>query len=143
MTAALLSTTREVATPITLEATTAAVAATRVTTFLRAQAQWLCRGLSHSSDRVAVDIVLGAHDRSHDRWLGLIHHVSELLSDDVADEIAILYAYMGRIAGSLHNGATERLCPQVARSVRELLAERLNDRTEAVVERLWQAAAEA
>ena len=40
--------------------------ATRATTFLRAQAQWLRRGLQHADDSVSLSIVLDAHDRAHE-----------------------------------------------------------------------------
>jgi hypothetical protein len=143
MTAALLASATEFTPPAALEASPATRAATRGTTFLRAQSQWLARGLARSADRVAVDIVLAAHDRSHERWVVLINQVDADLGEELSAEIALLYAYMGRIAGSLARGATELLCPHVAADVRELLAQRLADRTEAVVEQLWQAAAEA
>lgn len=141
MPAALLSTTAEIATPLSLEATTAAMTATRATTFVRAQCQWLQRGLSHSCDPVAVAVVLGAHDRSHDRWVSVIQQVRETIGDEAALEMSLLYLSMGRIAESLSRRATELLCPNVAAEVRELLGQRLGDRTEAVVEHVWQAAA--
>ena len=121
----------------------AAVAATRAITFLRAQAQWLQRGLLHGDDRVAVDIVLSAHDRSHERWVATIRTATAALGDEAEASIATVYAYAGRIAGSLDRGATDLLDPQTARNVRELLAERLGDVTEAAVDALWRAAAEA
>lgn len=143
MTAALLPSSVQIALPVAQEVTAAAHTASRASTFVRAQSQWLARGLEHSADRVAVDIVLGAHDRSHERWVVLIHQVDNDLGEAAANEVALLYAYLGRIAGSLAQGATELLCPQVAREVRDLLAQRLADRTEGVVEHLWQAAAQA
>lgn len=143
MTAALLTSAVEIVPPVALETTVAACTAGRAITFIRAQSQWLARGLSNSSDRVVVDLVLGAHDRSHERWVILIHQVDNDLGAGAANEIALLYGYLGRIAGSLAQGATELLCPQVATEVRELLAQRLADRTEGVVEHLWQAAAQA
>ena len=143
MTAALLPSAAEIGPPVALEATAAARTAGRAITFVRAQSQWLTRGLAHSADRVAVDIVLGAHDRSHERWVVLIHQVDNDLGEEAANEVALLYTLLGRIAGSLAQGATEMLCPEVARDVRDLLAQRLADRTEGVVEHLWQAAAQA
>lgn len=123
-------------------ATAKALAATRATTFLRAQAQWLQRGLLNGQDRVAVDIVLGAHDRSHDRWVATIRLVDAALGDDAANQIAAVYAYMGRIAGSLDHGAADLLDCKLAVQVREFLAERLVDVTEAAVDHLWAAAAQ-
>lgn len=143
MTAAMLPALAASRPPLTLDETTAALAASRATTFLRAQTQWLRRGLASSSDRIAVDVVLGAHDRSHERWMTIVHQVCEVLGEDAAAEVSGLYAAMGRVAGALEHRATEQLCPQVAREVRDLLGQRLADRTEGVVERLWQAAARA
>lgn len=143
MTAALLPSCAPIGPSGALEATAAARTAGRANTFVRAQSQWLARGLAHSADRVAVDIVLGAHDRSHERWVLLIHQVDNDLGGDAANEVALLYALLGRIAGSLAQGATELLCPEVAAEFRDLLAQRLADRTEGVVEHLWQAAAQA
>lgn len=143
MTAALLPSCAQIAPSAALEATAAARTAGRANTFVRAQSQWLARGLANSADRVAVDIVLGAHDRSHERWVVLIHQVDNDLGPEAANEVALLYAFLGRIAGSLAQGATELLCPEIAADVRDLLAQRLADRTEGVVEHLWQAAAQA
>lgn len=119
-----------------------ALAATRATTFLRAQTQWLQRGLLHSGDRVAVGIVLGAHDRSHDRWVNLIRIVGDRLGEDAATEVAVLYGFFGRVAASLERGAMESLCPEVAASCRKLLSDRLSELTEAAVETLWSTAAQ-
>ena len=121
----------------------AAIAATRATKFLRGQAQWLERGLRCGNDRIAVGIVMGAHDRSHDRWVATIRHVAGVLGDDAANALASVYAYVGRVAGSLERGAMELLDESVAEQVRQHLAERLSDVTEAAVEIIWQAAAEA
>ena len=118
----------------------AALAATRATTFLRAQAQWLERGLLNGQDRIAVDIVLGAHDRSHDRWVATIRMVSAALGDDAANAIATVYSYMGRIAGSLDVGAMEMINSNLAVQVRQFLADKLGEVTEAAVETLWAAA---
>lgn len=119
-----------------------AIAATRATTFLRAQSQWLQRGLARGDDAVAVSIVLNAHDRSHDRWVNLIDLVSRTLTADAAQEVGALYAYFGRVAGSLERETMNLLPADVAATARQLLAQRLADLTEAAVEALWQAAAE-
>ena len=119
----------------------AALAATRATTFLRAQAQWLERGLLHGQDRVAVDIVLGAHDRSHDRWVATIRLVAAELGNEAANAIATVYSYMGRIAGSLDVGAMEMIDSNLAVQVRQFLADKLGEVTESAVETLWAAAA--
>lgn len=124
------------------QATAAAVAATRTTTFLRGQAQWLQRGLLNSSDRVVVDLVLSAHDRSHERWVVLIGQIGDTLGEQAAADVASVYAYFGRVAGSLDAGTMETLCPNVAAQARHLLAERLTDLTETAVESVWRMAAE-
>lgn len=124
------------------EVSTAAIVATRATTFLRAQAQWLQRGLNHADDGFAVAIVLGSHDRSHDRWVALIDLVGRTLDTEVSQNLATLYAYFGRVAGSLERGTMNLLSPEVAGSARQLLAQRLTDLTEHAVDALWRAAAE-
>ena len=120
----------------------AAIAATRATTFLRAQAQWLRRGLDNASDRVLVGVVMAAHDRSHDRWVGVIGHVERALGDEAALEVAAVYSYLGRVAGSLDGGALEMLSPDVAASARTMLSQRLTELAEHAVETLWRVAAE-
>lgn len=121
-------------------ATELALAATRATTFLRAQAQWLERGLLNGQDPIVVGIVLGAHDRSHDRWVATIRVVAAVLGDDAANAIATVYSYMGRIAGSLDVGAMEMIDSNLAVQVRQFLADKLAEVTEAAVETLWAAA---
>lgn len=125
----------------TTDATSLALTASRATTFLRAQTQWLQRGLNNSGDRVAVGIVLGAHDRSHDRWVNLIRIVGDRLGEDVATQVAALYGFFGRVAESLERGAMESLCPEVASQGRRFIADHLEELTEAAVESVWIAAA--
>ena len=129
-------------TPDSAAVAATAITATRATTFLRAQSQWLQRGLLHGDDSIAVDIVLGAHDRSHDRWVALIDLVSRSLDAEAAQQVATLYAYFGRVAGSLEGEAMNLLSPDVAAHARQLQAQRLADLTEVTVESLWRAAAE-
>ena len=119
-----------------------AIAATRATTFLRAQSQWLQRGLAHGDDAVAVGIVLNAHDRSHDRWVNLIDVVTRTLGAEAALQVAALYTYIGKVAGSLERDSLGLLSAEVATSARQLLAQRLTDLTEVAVEALWRGAAE-
>lgn len=120
----------------------AAIAATRATTFLRAQAQWLRRGLDNAGDRVIVGVVMSAHDRSHDRWVGVIGHVEGALGEECAREVGAVYGYLGRVAGSLDRGALEMLNPEVACVARTMLSHRLTEITEHAVETLWRVAAE-
>ena len=128
------------ASAVTPDATELALAATRATTFLRAQAQWLERGLHSGQDPIAVGIVLSAHDRSHDRWVATIRMVSAALGDDAANAIASVYSHMGRIAGSLDVGAMEMIDSNLAVQVRQFLADKLTEVTEGAVETLWAAA---
>lgn len=123
-------------------ASSAAIVATRATTFLRAQAQWLRRGLEHADDSVAVAIVLAAHDRSHERWVDHVHAVEETLGDCAAQSVGATYAYLGRVAASLESGTMSLLDPDIATTARHLLIDRLGDITEQAVESLWKAAAE-
>jgi hypothetical protein len=125
------------------EVTAAALAATRATAFLRAQTLWLQRGLSRCDDRFAVDLVLDAHDRSHDRWLGVIAQVSRHLGEEAAGQVAAVYAHLGRVAGSLERDAMALLSPEVASQARTLVADRMEDLTEQTVESLWAWAAQA
>lgn len=122
-------------------ASQAAIVATRATTFLRGQAQWLRRGLQHADDNVALSVVLAAHDRSHERWVTQIHAVEHALGEGAAVALNQTYAYLGRVAGSLEAGTMKLLDPDVATQARHLLAARLTDITEQTVEALWKAAA--
>lgn len=142
MTATMVHSTDAQASTTAAEVTAAAIAATRATTFLRAQAQWLKRGLTHADDAVAVGIVLGAHDRSHDRWVAVIDLVGRTLGAEAAQDVAVLYSYFGRVAGSLESATMDLLSPAVAASARQLLSQRLTDLTEHAVDALWRAAAE-
>lgn len=110
------------------------------TLFLRAQASWLCRGLRRAGDPIAVRLVLGSHDACHGRWLTLIDHAGQSLRPDIAHQLAELYAYHGRVAGSLERGVDGRLDPEVADNVRALLAAQLSRLTEAAIDRLRRAA---
>ena len=121
--------------------TTAAIVATRATTFMRTQAQWLHRGLQHADCNVALGIVLAAHDRAHERWVAQIHAVEQTLGEDAAHQVATVYAYVGRIAGSLEAGTMQLLTEDLATHARQLLAERLTEITEHAVEAVWSAAA--
>lgn len=123
--------------------TSASIAATRATAFLQAQAQWLQRGLQHGSDPVAVGIVLGAHDRSHDRWVALIELVWRSLGSEAAQEVASLYAHVGRVAGSLERATMDLLPAEIATAARALLAQRLDELTEIAVETLRRTARDA
>jgi hypothetical protein len=124
-------------------ASSAAIVATRATTFLRAQAQWLRRGLQHADDAVALAIVLDAHDRSHERWVAQIGATEQALGADAAQSVATAYSHLGRVAGSLEGGRMRLLDPEVAEQARKLLAARLTDVIEQTVEQLWKAAASA
>lgn len=129
--------------PAAQDTTSASIAATRATAFLEAQAQWLQRGLQQGGDPIVVGIVLGAHDRSHERWLTLIDLVCRSLGSEAAQEVAALYAHVGRVAGSLEHAAMDLLPAEIATSARRLLAQRLDELTEAAVETLRRAAREA
>ena len=123
-------------------ASNAAIVATRATTFLRAQAQWLRRGLEHADDSVALGIVLAAHDRSHERWVGHVNTVEQTLGERAAQAVGATYSYLGRVAASLESGTMSLLDPDIATTARHLLIDRLGDVTEQAVESLWKAAAE-
>ncbi|MBA2528511.1 MAG: hypothetical protein H0V19_00865 [Euzebyales bacterium] len=109
--------------------------------FLRAQTAWLTRGLECGDDRTEVDVVLGAHDCSHGRWLALVSEVDRALGGDAAALILALYGFCGRVAGSLDRSAVTLLEPSVAGQVRRLLAGRLATMTEDTIRSLHQIAA--
>lgn len=111
------------------------------TLFLRAQASWLCRGLTQAADDpIAVRIVLGAHDATHGRWLSLIARVQRSFGSAVAEQLSRVYAFHGRVAGSLERGVDPLLEPDLAEQIRRVLAEHLRQVTEAAVDLLEQAA---
>jgi hypothetical protein len=122
------------------EHTAAALAATRATTFMRAQALWLRRGLECAGDPIALEIVMAAHDRSHDRWVRVISHVGEHLGGDAATAVSGVYATFGRTAGCLERDALDLVHPDVAFRVRAVLARRLEEMTEQVIKLLWRLA---
>ncbi|MDP9405817.1 MAG: hypothetical protein M3O86_04330 [Actinomycetota bacterium] len=98
------------------------------------------RGLDRASDPVAVALVLGAHDRSHERWLRLVATVTRGCGDAAGQRVAALYGFHGQVAGSLERRACELLDPPVAREVRRMIAGRLDDLTEATVTAITEAA---
>ena len=120
----------------------AALAATRATTFMRAQALWLRRGLECAGDPLALEIVMAAHDRSHDRWLRVISHVSQHLGEEAAAAVSGVYGTFGRTAGCLERDALDLVHADVAARVRAVLARRLEDMTEQVIQVLWRLADE-
>jgi hypothetical protein len=122
-------------------ASSAAIVATRATTFLRAQAQWLRRGLEHADDSVALGIVLAAHDRSHERWVAHVNSVEEALGERASQAVSATYSYLGRVAGSLESGTMGLLDPDIAAQARHQLSARMTDITEQAVEAVWKAAA--
>lgn len=101
--------------------------------FLRAQASWLRRGLRLVSDAVEVGIVLGTHDASHESWVDMIAAVERALGDDATQKMAQLYAFHGRVAGSLERGMDLRLDEAVRTQVRRMLADRLTELTEEAI----------
>lgn len=101
--------------------------------FVRAQSSWLRQGLARACDPAAVGIVLAAHDASHESWLSLISAVEQRAPGDAARALSTLYAFHGRVAGTLERGPDNRLSAAVAAGVRRLLEERLAELTDAAV----------
>jgi hypothetical protein len=122
-------------------ASSAAIVATRATTFLRAQAQWLRRGLEHADDAVALGIVLAAHDRSHERWVAHVRAIDDALGATAAQAVSVVYSHLGRVAGSLESGTWRQLAADVGEQARQVVAERLTELTEQTVDALWREAA--
>lgn len=104
--------------------------------FLRSQCSWLQKGLHQACDPPEVTRVLSAHDTCHHSWLGLIAAVNEALGDVPARILATLYAFHGRVAGSLERGPDPLLSEEVCADVRALLECRLTTLTDGAVDAL-------
>jgi hypothetical protein len=103
--------------------------------FLQSQASWLVHGLDRADDATAVAIVLGRHEAGHGTWLALIADI-ERIDAALSEELSSLYAFHGRVVGSLERGPDPRLCREVHLQVRRLLRRRLLALTAGSVERL-------
>ena len=101
--------------------------------FLTTQASWLRRALLHTQDPMTVAIVVGSHNRSHERWLSLIAHTRSTVSIDVAAEVMSLYELHGRLVELIEHDTMFMLDPVVASAARIVRAEHLDERTEAVI----------
>lgn len=113
-------------------------AAINMTAFLTTQASWLRRALLHS-DEVTIGVVVGSHNLSHDRWLSLITYARSALSIEAAAEVMSLYELHGRLVEGLEHDTMLMLDPVVAAAARILLAENLDEKTEAVIAALSEA----
>ncbi|MPZ73829.1 MAG: hypothetical protein GEU74_11460 [Nitriliruptorales bacterium] len=120
----------------------AALAATRATTFIRAQVMALRRALAWAGDRIAVDIVITAHDLSHERWVRVVNHVRTHLGEDAGLQVSAVYQWVGHTAQSLENGAIDLLDADLATRAREVASSHLDAVAEQAVEALWRIAAE-
>lgn len=103
------------------------------TTFLQGQAGWLVRALEECIDATLLGVARLAHDRSHGRWLALIAAAAEAGDPVLADDLAALYTFHGRIVESLERGAGGRVDGASCAVVRRILAERLSVRTAAAI----------
>jgi hypothetical protein len=109
--------------------------------FVQAQATWLCRGLERADDPAAVRLVLSRQEAGHEPWLALIA-AAQRRDADLGRRIAGLYAFHGRVAGSLERGTDLRLDPHVFARLRSLLCHglrRLTDETVSVLGNLGAA----
>lgn len=100
--------------------------------FLRQQAATLADALHRPEDPFALRHASAAHEACHDRWVALIASARGR-SPAVADAVADLYTLHGRLLESLEHGLEGWFHPQAAADVREVLADRLAQRTRAVV----------
>lgn len=100
--------------------------------FLRQQAATLTCALLDPDDPSTLRDACAAHEGSHDRWVGLVAATRER-SADAADAVADLYTFHGRLLESLEHGLEGWFHPQAASDIREVLADRLARRTDAVV----------
>jgi hypothetical protein len=101
--------------------------------FLRTQAAWLSHGLERADDPTSVGIVLARHDVCHEHWLDMIAHLDRE-DEEVAGQIATLYAFHGRVVGCLERGPDRRLGADVRGEVRRLLSRRLAAMTDACIQ---------
>ncbi len=97
--------------------------------FLRTQAAWLDRGLVHADRPVVVSLVLEAHARAYESWLGLIHSLSAAGCEVAAAEVAGLFAFHGRVAGALERLHESWLGGELGVEVRRVLLRSLDERT--------------
>lgn len=93
--------------------------------FLSAQASWLELGLRTCEDTPLVASALQAHERGHETWLALIGAAERAGEGPVADRLAALYQFHGRLVGVLEGGPDGRVDAVTCAEVRRLLGERL------------------
>ena len=82
------------------------------------------------------DAIAALRDRqaaSHEGWLSLIGVLDRVAGAYVAEQVAGLYGFHGRVAACLERGLDPRLGPQVAVRVRVQLLAELQARTGATV----------
>lgn len=101
--------------------------------FLRSQCAWLREGLQHACEPPEVARVLSRHDTCHHSWLALIAAVGDALGEMPARTVATLYAFHGRVAGSLERGPDPLLSGAVCAEVRALLEAQLTELTDAAI----------
>lgn len=104
-----------------------------VVEFLQLQATVMQSGLAHAEDDLERFTVLRSHDSAHPAWLRLIATVERDGFAQLAERIAELYAFHGRIAESLEREASLRLPVPLASGVRRILTDQLEQFTESCV----------
>jgi hypothetical protein len=107
--------------------------------FLRTQAAWLTHGLERADDPTSVGIVLARHDVCHEHWLDMIAHLDGG-DEQLAGQVATLYAFHGRIVGCLERGPDQRLGADVRAEVRRMLSRRLAAMTDECIASVGAAA---
>jgi hypothetical protein len=107
-------------------------------TFLREQARALGAGLRRSDDPALVATALTAHESSHESWLDLLARTEG--DPALAERLATLYQFHGRLVESLDRGLDGWLNPRAAHEIRAVLADRLDECTEATVAALRRTA---
>lgn len=102
--------------------------------FLRQQCTGLSAGLAQACVPWAAARVLATQDASHPQWLALIAALQAVGDTSAAGLVSTVYAFHGRVAGSLERGPDPRLSEGVCADVRALLASHLHELTERAVD---------
>ncbi len=101
--------------------------------FLESRACDLRHAMARPERPDVIDALRDRQAASHEGWLRLIGVLDEIAGPHVAEQVAGLYGFHGRVAACLERGLDPRLGPQVAVRVRVQLLAELQARTGATV----------
>ena len=97
--------------------------------FLECRACDLRRAMARPHRPDAIEALRDRQAASHEGWLSLIGVLDRVAGPHVAEQVAGLYGFHGRVAACLERGLDPRLEPQVAVRVRVQLLAELQART--------------